>query len=258
MSAGSEKGRGAALRVACPIEDEATRRTVEQAILVWLPQVELADDATPAVREAVRADALVLAAPAPGEPALDVLRRARATGFDGAVVVVVPPAAAGSERVAHGDATPTADWRRLGGCPCMLGEGAGERLARALVESLQANGPATDAGAPADRGVAALRDELWETRRRLAVAEVAVRLQHTLNNPLAAMLAEAQLLEMESLPAEHRAAVRRIVALCRRMTEVVRTLDVAREAVPRPADAAADTTTRHGRVSGDWFGPGVG
>jgi signal transduction histidine kinase len=47
-------------------------------------------------------------------------------------------------------------------------------------------------------------------------------LQHTLNNPLAALLAELQLLEMEELPPEHRASVERAIELCRRLVRIVR------------------------------------
>jgi signal transduction histidine kinase len=45
---------------------------------------------------------------------------------------------------------------------------------------------------------------------------------HTLNNPLAALLAELQLLEMEELPAEHRESVERCIDLCRRVIAIVR------------------------------------
>jgi len=47
-------------------------------------------------------------------------------------------------------------------------------------------------------------------------------LQHTLNNPLAGLLAELQLLEMEDLPDAHRAAVERCVELTRRLVQIVR------------------------------------
>jgi signal transduction histidine kinase len=47
-------------------------------------------------------------------------------------------------------------------------------------------------------------------------------LQHSLNNPLAGLLAELQLLEMEDLPAEHREAVERAIELCRRVIQIVR------------------------------------
>ncbi len=47
-------------------------------------------------------------------------------------------------------------------------------------------------------------------------------LQHTLNNPLAGLLAELQLLELEDLPMEHRESVERCIELCRRVIMIVR------------------------------------
>ncbi len=47
-------------------------------------------------------------------------------------------------------------------------------------------------------------------------------LQHTLNNPLAGLLAELQLLEMEDLSDEHREAVARCIELTRRVVLIVR------------------------------------
>jgi nitrogen-specific signal transduction histidine kinase len=59
----------------------------------------------------------------------------------------------------------------------------------------------------------------------VAAGELALRLQHSLNNPLAALLAEAQLLELEQLTPDHRGSVERIIELSRRVIEVVRGLD---------------------------------
>lgn len=72
------------------------------------------------------------------------------------------------------------------------------------------------------------------TQQQLAAAgEVALGLRHALNNPLAALLAEAQLLALEPLSPEHQAAVKRIVDLCRRTVALVRELDMAtRTAIP--------------------------
>lgn len=47
-------------------------------------------------------------------------------------------------------------------------------------------------------------------------------LAHTLNNPLAALLAELQLLELEDLRPEHREGVERAIELCRRVIRIVR------------------------------------
>jgi nitrogen-specific signal transduction histidine kinase len=69
------------------------------------------------------------------------------------------------------------------------------------------------------------------TERQLAAAgEVALDLRHALNNPLAALMAEAQLLAMEPLQPEHRAAVDRIIDLCRRTVNLIRGLDAATRA----------------------------
>jgi signal transduction histidine kinase len=69
--------------------------------------------------------------------------------------------------------------------------------------------------------------ELRRVRRQFALGEAARSAQHDLNNPLAALMAEVQLLELEPLAAEHRAAARRIVELARRVAVVARRLDVS-------------------------------
>lgn len=69
------------------------------------------------------------------------------------------------------------------------------------------------------------RDEIRRTQRLLAAGEVALGLQHAMNNPLTAVLAEAQLLEMEALPPETATAVRRIIESTRRLVALVRKLD---------------------------------
>jgi signal transduction histidine kinase len=70
--------------------------------------------------------------------------------------------------------------------------------------------------------------ELRRVRRQFALGEAARSAQHDLNNPLTALMAEVQLLELEALAVEHRAAVRRIVELARRVAGVARRLDGAR------------------------------
>lgn len=71
----------------------------------------------------------------------------------------------------------------------------------------------------------AARDELRRTQRLLAAGEIALGLQHAMNNPLTSVLAEAQLLEMEPLPPETATAVRRIIDSTRRLVALVRKLD---------------------------------
>lgn len=72
---------------------------------------------------------------------------------------------------------------------------------------------------------------------REGASEIAGRVQHALNNALAALMAEAQLLELEELTPPQGAAVRRMVDFCRQMALIVRELDGIRSpsATP-PAD----------------------
>jgi signal transduction histidine kinase len=70
-----------------------------------------------------------------------------------------------------------------------------------------------------------IQKELRRTQQLVAMGEATSRIQHTLNNPLTALLAEAQLLEMEELSDEHRASVKRMIELCRRLVVMVRSLD---------------------------------
>jgi len=66
--------------------------------------------------------------------------------------------------------------------------------------------------------------------RLTALRERAARVQHDVNNPLAALLAEAQLLDLDpTLGDEHRLAVRRMIELCRRVVGSVRRLDEIRD-----------------------------
>lgn len=65
-----------------------------------------------------------------------------------------------------------------------------------------------------------------DAKRREDLQRITALVQHSLNNPLAALLAEAQLLAMETtLDPEHRAAVDRMTELVRRLITLVRGLD---------------------------------
>ncbi|MEO7455573.1 MAG: histidine kinase dimerization/phospho-acceptor domain-containing protein [Gemmatimonadaceae bacterium] len=66
--------------------------------------------------------------------------------------------------------------------------------------------------------------ELRRVRAQLSLGEAARTLQHAFNNPLTALMAEAQLLEFEALPDEARGAVRRILDLTRRLATLTRKL----------------------------------
>ncbi|HEX4469733.1 MAG TPA: histidine kinase dimerization/phospho-acceptor domain-containing protein [Gemmatimonadaceae bacterium] len=133
----------------------------------------------------------------------DALRLLRARGFHAPIVVVasVPDDAVlrsttdplGATCVARSDASPI-------------------ELGTALATAL---------GSDANQS-----PELVQLRRTFAAGQVALSLQHGINNPLAALLAETQLLQLEDLTSEQRASADRMVELCRRIVGLVRRLDV--------------------------------
>lgn len=196
-------------RVVCVADDAAAASVVRDALLVGLPSLDVHAASPSAVNLLPDAHCLVVVDAAAGHGALDLLRRARAAGFDGAAALV-----------ASLDAPPdvAAAARQLGAAAIVAERDVVRDLAEAVLAALAA-APRRAAALPA------LDEELRQSRRLLAAGAVALRLQHALNNPLTALLAEAQLLEMEEeLPPPHRAAVERIVELCRRTIGVVRQL----------------------------------
>ena len=73
-------------------------------------------------------------------------------------------------------------------------------------------------------------NKLSETSRVMELSNAVGRVQHEMNNPLAALLAESQLLELDpTLSDEQGDSVRRIVDLARRVIASSRKLDALRE-----------------------------
>ena len=73
-----------------------------------------------------------------------------------------------------------------------------------------------------------------ETNKLMELSNAVGRVQHEMNNPLAALLAESQLLELDpTLNDEQRDSVKRIVDLARRVIVSSRKLDALRETEDR-------------------------
>lgn len=211
----------------------ALEAMVGAALAVWLPRATVAAVARPDMLAHGGADWVIVAPGADGAAGLPALRRLRTVGYDGPALLLV-----GDGVVPQADET--VELTRLGGRCCALGDGFAERLATEAAlrspggagggEWAGGEGAGGEPGEDAARGRAvttALHGELAETRRLLALAEVARRLPHALNNPLSALLAEAQLLELEELGPEQREATERIVQLARRVIVLVRELQLA-------------------------------
>lgn len=161
-----------------------------------------------------------------------------ATGGAGVAVeqlAVLRARGAGAPAVLVGDA--------VAGVPASLGEHrvvAPGALATGLPNAIRAVAEAA-AGA-GDPGLAALLEGVRRTRQLVAAGELARRVKHDINNPLAALLAEAQLLELEDLDVPAREAVARIVELTRRVIEEARRLEGPRG--DAPAGVARDDPGR--------------
>jgi signal transduction histidine kinase len=198
-------------RLAVIAESDATGSLVREVLATTLPGIEtrtLDPAATTLALE--RTDCVLIDAMVGGEPGLAVLRRIRAAGYDGAVVMFV------AGRDCDASSPEVSDAASLG-ARCIPHDGIAASLGPAVADAVAASGD--------EPGAAEVRAAMRRTQRLVAAGEIALRMQHSLNNPLAALLAEVQMLAMEPLDAEHQEAVDRIVDLCRRVIGIVRRLD---------------------------------
>lgn len=127
-----------------------------------------------------------------------VVRTVRAMGFGGALVLI-------------GGSTDTMADSEMG-----VATVAVDRIAFDLVQCI---------GEQMALASAPFADQVTRARRLVSAGEIAMRLQHALNNPLAGLLAESQLMLMDPQTPDQQASLERIVGLCRRMIEMTRTLD---------------------------------
>jgi signal transduction histidine kinase len=95
----------------------------------------------------------------------------------------------------------------------------------ASLPNVMAAAVARAAARTGDARINAIGQAVDETRQLVAAGRIARRVKHDINNPLAALLAEAQLLELEELGDEAREAVTRIVELTHRVIDQARQLD---------------------------------
>ncbi len=208
-----ERSEGA-LTLACVGDQSTAAATLHESLAALFPGATILRVDTNVERVIPQpVDCAVIDATLNGPDGVDVLRRLRASGYSGAAVLVLDAAQAAQ-------AVDDASADRLGAHRCSLDGSALTPLAVAVADALRAH----DEGADGSRSTAALR-ALRQTQRLMAAGEIAMRLQHSLNNPLAALLAEAQLLELETLSPDHRESVERIIELSRRVIGVVRGLD---------------------------------
>jgi signal transduction histidine kinase len=180
--------------------DAAFAAAIRDVLAAELPDAA-AETLDPAhLRTRPVADGVVIDAHADAVRGAELVSRMRAMGFAGAMVVVVNGIGdTGTALAAAGAAHAASDH---------LAEEVVPRLAEQL------------AHAGSEHAAQVMR-----ARRLIAAGEIALRFQHSLNNPLAGILAEAQLMQLDPLPPEQHAALERIVGLCRRIIDLGRSLD---------------------------------
>ena len=191
-----------ALRFVVIGSDSAFGAAVRDILVAQLPGAvsELLDPVHLKTRPV--ADGVVIDARASASNGTALAARIRAMGFAGATIVICDDPGDGDGKgafAATGAAHIAPDTLANQLIPCM-----GELLALAGSEH-----------AP----------QIMRARRLIAAGEIALGFQHSLNNPLAGILAEAQLMQLDPLPPEQHAALDRIVALCRRIIDLGRSLD---------------------------------
>lgn len=201
---------------AAPLTAQAVRESLARALPASAFTVVGPEDAIPGRLPPV--DCVVIdAADAPGKGA-DMALALRAGGARGAIVVLVE----------EGGAALASRLAGIGAVELLPVREAPRQLGDAVARALGGSGWT----GPLD----ALQEELRRTQRIVAAGEIALGLQHSMNNPLTAVLAEAQLLEMDATSEEMRTAVKRIIENTRRLVQLVRGLDPI--GVGRKAEAA--------------------
>ena len=196
----------ARLHVMLVMEDARLEQLTRELLATMLPSASLTT-ATLATAAASDADIAVVDQAVRGLKEVTAVQDLRSRGYRGGIVLL-------------GAVCDSAIEQRLlalGPARCI----ARSELATALPAAL------AELSAPPDLGeeLGPIQKEIRRTQQLVAMGEATSRIQHTLNNPLTALLAEAQLLEMEELSDEHRAAVKRMIELCRRLVVMVRGLD---------------------------------
>ncbi|MFN8581661.1 MAG: hypothetical protein U0163_11885 [Gemmatimonadaceae bacterium] len=202
------------MRVTCIAADEASAAALAQLVSAIVPGADVAAIDPSSVRTLPDADCALVDVSARSGDVLQTLGSLRARGLRAPAICLsggddgMPVSVAEDVRA------------RLGISHVLASSELPEQLPRAVRESTRLDVRSVSSPSAA-RALRLLR----QTQRLLAAGEIAMRMQHRLNNPLAALLAEAQLLELEELAPDHRKAVERIIELSRRLIDVTRSLE---------------------------------
>lgn len=197
-------------RLVCISTDVYASAALQATVSTILPEARVEAADTSIVRGIPDADCVIVAVGSLYTVGVSLVRELRARGFRRPIILVVEVPGATDE-----------DELALLGVSWVLAEEAlALQLPSALVALLE-----NEALLSGSAASAAITASLRRLQSRIAAGEIARGLQHKLNNPLAALLAEAQLLELETLAPEHLTSVRRMVELLRRVIDVSRSIE---------------------------------
>ncbi len=200
------------MRVLVVAGDADFANVVRGALAAQLPSAGCDRMESAELRMRPTAAALVIDGRGDGNEAADIVRRVRAMGYVGGVIVVFDGGGAHDERL---------------GARAVAFERLGHELLPQLGDAL------AEAASPHIELV-------MRARRLVAAGEIALKLQHSLNNPLAGLLAEAQLMQLDECTAEQKESLERMIALCRRMIDLTRSLDGIGERTIRAPNVPAE------------------
>jgi signal transduction histidine kinase len=180
--------------------DAAQVAALQSVLVAQVPGVAVSAFDPTWVRSAPDAEAVVVDGLTGSTSAADMARQLRAMGYKGAIALVVADGVTLDEVVLRFDAV-------------------------VVPESLVPTELVPDLATQMMRLEVPGTEMMMRARRITAAGELALRLQHALNNPLAGLMAEVQLLQMEELGEQHNETLARMLGLCRRMVEITRSLD---------------------------------
>lgn len=206
----SEGVAARAPRLVCISTDADASAVLQHLVQAILPAATVESVDTRIQRDPPDADCVILSVGGMHSAAESLARELRSRGFQNALLIVADsPQMLPREALTLlgiGDALPTGD------------------LATALPPAL-AQQLALQSAASRSPVAARLLESLRHLQALVAAGQAAGGLKHRLNNPLAALLAEAQMMELEPMTPEHANAARRIVELCRRVISVADSID---------------------------------
>lgn len=197
-------------RIVCLSTDSDATDVLLDTIHAILPDANVESADLTLLRDPPRAECVVVAVGALSAGSESIVRDLRARGYANAIILVADSP----------EMLPAAALTLLGVQRTIATVNMALVLPSALTKVLDAQ-DAVNASETGRRTLASLR----RLQAVVASGQIAARLQHRLNNPLAALLAEAQLLELEPLSPDHATSVRRIIELCRRVIEETKSIE---------------------------------